>query len=312
MVISNVYRIILLAILPVTALLIYYKGQSYDPALINFNQSQSNVESMTVFFPAEIETLSRSGQIRMFTSKNLYEYVNGHAEYFISAGFVKLAVGEYRLNSKDYPDVLIDIYDMGNSMQAFGILSDESGGNITDFKAGLTGFKTPQGLGFIKGQYYIKISTFGSTVPLDSFIESLDNRISAGSDPFPEFAALPDIGQILTTRFIKEAYRGLDFLNNVIEREYNISGETLQVFILNVSGENISNITDSFISYFNDSDIKFTESREDEKTIYKVSDPYEGDWVLISSPDTIMGIFGPYNETIINSLIKQDHVFKTQ
>jgi len=159
------------------------------------------------------------------------------------------------------------------------------------------------GISFIKGQYYIKISSFSSTASFESFIESLDKKISVGSDPFPEFAELPDIGQIVTTRFIKEAYRGLDFINNVIEREYNINDKTVQVFILNENKEIIKNTVNSFIKYFNNSDIKFTESRENGKTLYKVNDPYEGDWVLVVSPDNIMGIFGSYDDTIIKALI---------
>lgn len=294
----------LLAILPVIVALLIYKGQTYDPALINFSPSQATIDSLSGFFPDEIETLSRSGQIRTYTGENLYEYVNGHAEYFISSGFVKLSVGEYSMNSKDDPDVVIDIYDMGKSIHAFGILSDESGGNITDIHSGLTGFKNPGGLGFIKGQYYIKISSFSNTASPESFMESLNRRISAGPDPFPEFTDLPDIGQIVTTRFIKEAYRGLYFINNVIEREYNVNGKTVQVFVLSENSEIIKNIVNSFIKYFNDSDIKFTESQERGNTVYKVTDPYEGNWVLISSSDSIFGIFGSYNDTIINSLIK--------
>jgi len=294
----------LLVFLPVAALFMYVKGQDYDPALINFSPSQSGMDSLSGFFPSEIDSLVRSGQIRMYTRENLYEYVNGHAEYFISSGFVKLSVGEYSITSKDDPDVVIDIYDMGKSIHAFGILSDESGGNISDIHSGLTGFKNPQGLGFIKGQYYIKISSFNSTVSPESLIESLDSRISAGSDPFPEFANFPDIGQMVTTRFVKEAYRGLDFINNVIEREYNVNGKTVQVFVLSDNSTFIQDIIKSFLKYFNDSDITFTESQEKGKNVYKISDPYEGDWVLISSPDTILGVFGAYNETMIKALLK--------
>ena len=304
MVFSNAYRIILPALLPLVALLIYFNGQHYDPALINFSSSESSTDTLSGLFPPEINNLSLTGQIRTYTKNNLYEYVNGHAEYFISSGFVKLAVGEYSIDSKDDPDFVIDIYDMGKSIHAFGILSDESGGKITDIHSGLSGFKNPQGLGFIKGQYYIKISSFSNTVSPEIFIESLDKKISAASDPFPEFANLPDIGEIVTTRFIKEAYRGLDFINNVMEREYNINNETVQIFLITKDGTDIKEELNSFITYFNNSDITFTESQMQEKTVYKISDPYEGDWVLISSSDSIMGIFGSYNEATINSLIK--------
>jgi len=301
---SNVYRIILLGVLPLVALLIYFKGQNYDPHLIHFTASESGMESLSGLFPEKVDAFSLSGQVRSYTKENLYEYVDGHAEYFISAGFVKLAVGEYSLTSKDDPDVVIDIYDMGKSIHAFGILSDEAGGNITDIHSGLTGFITPRGLGFIKGQYYIKISSFSTSASPESFIESLNTRISADSDPFPEFASLPDIGETVTTRFIKEAYRGLDFINNVLEREYNVDGKSMQVFVLSKDNGTIKDDVNLFIKYFNHSDITFTTLQENGKTVYKINDPYEGNWVLIASDDRLLGIFGAYNEEIINILLK--------
>ena len=71
------------------------EGQTYDPALIQFQSSLSQTDPALSFFPDKITEFSRIGQIRTFTKENLYEYVNGHAEYFISAGFSRLSVGEY-------------------------------------------------------------------------------------------------------------------------------------------------------------------------------------------------------------------------
>ena len=84
---------------------------------------------------------------------------------------------------------------------------------------------TQQGISFVKGQYYVRIAAYNENVSLDLFTQYIDDRISAGSDPFPEFARLPDIGEVVQTRFVREAYRGLDFVNNVIEREYIVGGE---------------------------------------------------------------------------------------
>jgi hypothetical protein len=304
MVLSKTYRVLLLGLLPLVALILYLEGQQYDPALIQFQSSQTGKDNMSSFLPREIAEFSQIGQVRSYARENLYEYVNGHAEYFISAGFIRLAVGEYSATGSEdnEPDIVVDIYDMGKSIQAFGILSDESGGSMSELRKGLTGFKTPLGISFVKGQYYVKVSAFDENVSLDTFTKTLESTLEAESDPFPEFARLPDIGIVVSTRFIKEAYRGLDFLNNVIEREYRVDGGAVQIFVVTGEKKEIKNLMESFIDFFGESDIHYSVTKKKGKQIYKVKDPFEGDWVMISLPDALFGIYGSFNDTIIDEI----------
>lgn len=304
---SKTYRVLLLVLLPVIAILIYREGQHYDPALIQFQSSEPGRDSMTLFFPAEIAGLARTGQVRLFTKENLYEYVNGHAEYFISAGFVGLAVGEYRRAGYDEtdPEVVIDIYDMEKSIQAFGVLSDESGGNLSDISTGLTGFRSPQGISFVKGRYYIKISTYNEEIPLEGLTDGIERAIDTESEPFPEFSRLPEIGKVVSTRFIKEAYRGLDFINNVIEREYEVDGETVAVFIISGEEGDIRKLVNSFVDFFRQSDTQYSVVEKKGKSVYRINDPYEGEWVLVRLPDTLFGLYGSFDDTIINTLLTE-------
>jgi hypothetical protein len=299
---SALYRFLLVALLPAIAVLIYLEGQQYDPALISFNSTQSSEETITDFFPREIEGLFPSGPVRTYTKENLYEYVNGHAEYFISAGFKKLVVGEYTTNTGSEPDVLIDIYDMGRSIQAFGIVSDESRGELREIVPGLKGFKTPLSISFAKGQYYVKIAAFRESLSLENVAKTMDASIAAGDDPFPEFSSFPDIGEIISTRFIKEAYRGLDFLNNVMEREYKVNDGKVQVFLVMNDKDNITETAASLIHYFKESDIAYSEEKKGDTIIYLIDDPYEGKWLLLSARESIIGAFGSLNDTIINAL----------
>ncbi|MBU0985670.1 MAG: hypothetical protein KKH68_00325, partial [Proteobacteria bacterium] len=52
---------------------------------------------------------------------NLYEYINGAAEFFIAYGFTELAGANYAPVSGDKDTVTVDIYDMGNKLNAFGV-----------------------------------------------------------------------------------------------------------------------------------------------------------------------------------------------
>ena len=302
MVLSKTFRVLLVGLLPLVVLLIYFEGQQYDPALIQFQSTQSGRDSMTSFFPREIAGFNQSGQVRLYTRENLYEYVNGHAEYFISAGLIGLAVGEYRAAGSEgsEPGVVVDIYDMGKSIQAFGVLSDESGGSMSELQGELMGYRTPLGISFVKGQYYIRIYAYNENVSLDTFTESIASTIGAESDPFPEFARLPDIGDVVATRFIKEAYRGLEFVNNVIEREYLVNGETVAIFVVTGEKKEIKNLVGLFTDFFRQSDIQYTVTEQQDKKVFKVKDPFEGDWILISLPDALFGVYGSFDDKIIS------------
>ncbi len=307
MVLSKTYRLFLIGLLPAVAYLIYFEGQKYDPALIRFPSSPAVRNKLTALFPPEVGNYIQIGPVRSYTKENLYEYVNGHAEYFISAGFTGLAVGEYGTAGSDItkPDVVVDIYDMGRSIHAFGILSDESGGNLSDLQDELTGYRTPMGISFAKGKYYVKISVYNEKVSQETFVHSIAGVIGPEADLFAEFSQLPDIGDVVATRFIKEAYRGLDFVNNVMEREYIADGNTVLVSVFMGAKKDTKSLTRSFIDYFDQSDIPYSATENEDIKIFRIKDPYEGDWVLISSPDALFGIYGVYDDSMINALLNK-------
>ncbi len=74
--------------------------------------------------------------------------MNGHAEYFISAGFTGLTVTEYIESSSvaKQAEIQAEVFDMGKSIQAFGVLADESGENASPVSIGDMGFRTSGGL----------------------------------------------------------------------------------------------------------------------------------------------------------------------
>ena len=157
--VSHMSRIILVALLPLIAIIIYLEGQKYDPALIQFRPDEITQETSVSLFPSDFEGLTRTGPPRLYDKENLYEYINGHAEFFIKSGFLKLHVADYIKggSSPEQPDAVVDIYDMGKALHAFGILADEAGDAPLDLDVGSMGFQTTQGMNFIRDRYYIKI-----------------------------------------------------------------------------------------------------------------------------------------------------------
>lgn len=296
---SLTYRLLLLLLLPAVAAAIYIKGQRYDPALIKFKPLSEEASSIT--FPREIEGFSIGSQPRRYSKENLYEYINGHAEYFIGAGFVSLFVGEYakKGSEKKQPDATVAVYDMGKDIQAFGIIADETGKDYKEIKIGAKGYKSPQGISFIKGRYYVKISSFTKDTPLIKIAEAVEKNISEKSDAFSAFSRFPALGEVTGTRFIKEAYRGLDFLPNVLEREYRVNGKRIQVFLVTGSEKEMEKFEVAFFDFFKKSKVEYVVIEKYGRKFYKVSDPYEGDWYLLPSNDALFGIYGADDDDLV-------------
>lgn len=296
---SLIYRLMLLALLPAAAAAIYINGQRYDPALIKFKPTSEDASSIT--FPREIEGFIMAGQARLYNKENLYEYINGHAEYFIKAGFISLSVGEYakKGSEKTQPDAAVEIYDMGKDIHAFGIIADETGKDYKEIKIGAKGNKSPQGISFIKGRYYVKISSFTKDAPLIRIAESIERGIGEKSVAFSAFSRFPALGEVIATRFIKEAYRGLDFLSNVIEREFKVNNRRIHVFIVTGNEKEMERLGAAFFDFFKKSDIKHQTVEKYGRRFYKIIDPYEGDWYLLPSGDAMFGIYGAADDDLV-------------
>ncbi len=192
---------------------------------------------------------------------------------------------------------------MGKGIQAFGVLSDEVGDNASAVKVGLMGAKTAQGLSFVSGKYYVKITSFQNTLPLDTFAAKIDEMIGSSPTALTEFSRLPDIKEVISTRFVKEAYRGLGFANNVIEREYNIQGKMVQLSLVTGSDTDISKLLSSYLSFFKESETPYSRIGKDGQALYKIMDPYEGDWYLIPFSDSLFGIYGEVDGGILDELL---------
>jgi len=324
-----IYRLVLLGLLPCIAAILYVRGQSYDHALIDFKTTEGTLPQAASSPPQPLDkTISAEvvkeipnsktgdpeitgfhllGEENHYTKENLYEHVDGHAEYFIGAGFMGLTVTEYGTagSKTSQPDIQVETYDMGKGIQAFGVLVDESGDNPQAVSVGTMGFKTSGGVNFIKGRYYVKVNAYNPKAPALKFAKELSNALSPGQDSFNKvFSRFPDLGKIEKTRFVKESYRGLDFLHNVIERVYSTGGKKITVALMTGSDKEMKSLLASFMDYFKNSGIRYERTETDGIEAYSVIDKYEGNWFLIPGKSEIFGLFGTDDEGILKSFAK--------
>lgn len=290
-------RILLMALLPLIALAVYVDGQFYDPDLTDFAASRDGTESKGLAIPETLAGLSRFGQTRRFDEETLYEYINGHAEYFLGAGFRGLRVIEYGDSGNGQPTLVINLYDMGAALNAFGVLIDEAG-DQTAVDIGAMGFANGRGLTFIQGRYYVQVTVFDDDTSAQragmALAEALDDQTDDNALAF----SFPDLGEVRSTRYVKEDYRGLEFLNGVLERELDRDGKEIQVFLVQASTDEIAALVQAFETFFAEDEMPYTLVERDGLAFYAVDDPYEGEWFFVPSGDRLIGVYAPLDDDL--------------
>jgi len=129
-----------------------------------------------------------------FTKDTLFEHIDGQADLFLQYGFETSTSAIYRkVNSSD-DKIDMDIYDMGNSLQAFGVFSrfrqEEKPAGI-----GLDSYLDDRYAIFYKGKYFVVLQ---ATDSIPSTLRQLAQEIASGivdnSAPPKEIGYFPKTG----------------------------------------------------------------------------------------------------------------------
>jgi hypothetical protein len=129
----------LLAMLGIGGIAVSTKGSESDPGIRenSLHQSHPATDSRdpsgpAVRLPAAVGNWKLKGQPRTITSKTIFDYMDGAGELYIGYRFRQLEVHEY--TSKGTDDILVELYWMSSSDDAFGLLSGDWGGEAVSLK----------------------------------------------------------------------------------------------------------------------------------------------------------------------------------
>ena len=158
---------------------------------------------------------------QLYTKKTLFEHINGQAELYLKYGFQKsvFAIYQNRKNQKD--QIELDIYDMGNVLQAFGIFSrfrnEERPAGI-----GLDSYLDDHSALFYQGKYFVM---FYAAEPnpdlLRQFSKLVSLKISDPSPPPKEIGYFPKIGlKPGSIQYFSEGLLGHQFLKRGFQGTY--------------------------------------------------------------------------------------------
>jgi len=166
----------------------------------------------------------------------LYNYINGAADLFISYGFVSLAGGEYHRVSDKQGNVTVDIYDMGCTLNAFGVFQSKRDPEVKSLTIGAGAFGTEKYVFFYKGRLYVEIQAYVLSSTTSDVVmkmaQHVDRSIGGDAAPPSELRYLPDDNRVVGSEmYITGGILGHGFLDRGLLCDYTIGGETVKAFV---------------------------------------------------------------------------------
>ena len=230
-------------------------------------------DQKTFVFP-ELTGWKQSGDIQTFSPKDLFEYINGAADLYLSYDFQELKVAEYQNEKK--ASVTIEMYRHKTPIDAFGIYSQERLSDANFLDIGAQGYSETDVLNFVSGNYYVKMSSF-KTGPEDQKVlptfarKIVENLGEKGSLP-SILSAFPKEGKRENSeKFVSIKFLGYAFLYSAFTADYDLSGKTFKLFV--IEGANQIECKAMIEKYLQ-------QTGKPEKNVaeghYTISDPYHG------------------------------------
>ena len=171
-----------------------------------------------------------------YTPDNLYDYINGAADLFISYDFVELAGGTYGFGTNGQGTVIVDIYDMGKTLNAFGIFQSKRDPEVRLLDIGAGAIGNEKYVFFYKDRFYVEIQAFSPDKKESGIALTMGREVESklpGDSSLPaELGYLPDVDQVMgSVYYITGGILGHGFLDKGLLCEYRVNGEVVKAFV---------------------------------------------------------------------------------
>jgi len=167
---------------------------------------------------------------------NLYQYIDGAADQFIAYGFKKLYGAEYICKTDKQESLVIDVYDMGSHLSAFGMFTSKKDPASATLSIGAESFGNDQYVAFYKDRFYVeiqpRISSEKNRLIPQKAARLVTQKIFAPSVRPSLLGFFPEADKISgSENYIVGGILGHAFLPQGVVSEYHSNGEVVRAFI---------------------------------------------------------------------------------
>ena len=150
------------------------------------NEKRETALSISEIVPQETAGWKPEGAPETYDRETIFDYINGAGEVYLSYGFREVSV--FRYSKPDAPGIVVEIFDMGISEDAWGVFSharesEETGiGQGYEYRGSL--------LCFWKGRYYVCVLAEKCTSETKEAVFALSKQIAS---KLPSTGDKPDL-----------------------------------------------------------------------------------------------------------------------
>jgi hypothetical protein len=227
----------------------------------------------------------------------LFEYINGAAEIYLSYDFKELTVGQYEKGDSN-ASLIIEIYDMGNEINSFGIYSAERFPDSQFISLGNQGYLEEETLNFVVGKYYIKLLCFDSGEDSADFLKLFSQEVvkrikDTGTFP-PALAFFPKQGLVRNSeKFILRNFMGYSFLHSGYLANYKLEDLEFDCFL--IEGENADDAQNMLKKYL---EKKGKQNVEEISAGFRIKDRYYHNIYLARVENYLCGVMKIKDESL--------------
>lgn len=170
------------------------------------------------------------GDLQTFGPDNLFEHIDGAAPGYLRYSFKELTVQVVRAADDPKVEVMVEVYEFGNHLDAFGIYSNERTPDLTYLKLGAEGYYVGPSCRFYRGPYYVKLNASRDTDAVHAALKAIANglvrRLKGETKPPHLLRAIPSEALIANSqRYEGSDLLAHDFLGAGFTADYNLGAE---------------------------------------------------------------------------------------
>jgi hypothetical protein len=244
-----------------------------------------------------------------YNRDTLWEYINGGAVGYLGYGF-REAITFTTAHNESGLEFIVDIYDMGKPVHAYGIYSLERSPEGVAVRLACDGRLYGDALYFWQERYYVKVMVHNVAQEADKLLPKLADFISRmlpnpGSLP-KQLSVFPKEGRIKDRdQYIKADVLGQDYFHDGFRMEYELKGRRYIIILIEGASreETIHNLN-RYRIYLNEINKPVNALTDLGEQAFTGKDSFYGPVIFLRKNRFIVGVLGHPDQMAAINLIQ--------
>jgi hypothetical protein len=294
---------------------ILLKQSQYNPSIFKpttFQPESPAPTSPRTSFPPDLiqyapKSLTALTPPETFGLENLSDKINGKAELYLSAGFVRLVSQRFAIEGEPTSWMEAFIYDMGSTRGSYAVYSLQKRSEATELDTGDFAYRTENALYLVHGSYYVEIvASIAQERMVELILSFGDNFIrktTAGSETINEFILFPikHLNKESISLLPSDAF-GFQQFDSIFTAQYEVGDTELTAFLSQrQSPAEAVRLVESYTSFlreFGGTELKSTLNIPGAKLV-EIMDTFE---LIFSRGSILAGVHGAENRKAAEAL----------